>query len=86
MPFYPEEDRGLNRILPSIRLKNLRRGQQDAAIMWMAEQKAGKEKVISIINKVVPKALSEVSMKDAVPWSERGSDYDKVREELLKLL
>ncbi len=86
MPFYPDEDRGLNRILPSIRLKNLRRGQQDAAIMWMAEQKAGKEKVVSIINKVVPKALSEVSMKDAVPWSEKGSDYDKVREELLKLL
>jgi hypothetical protein len=86
MPFYPEEDRGLNRILPSIRLKNIRRGQQDAEIMWMAEKKVGKEKVISMINKVIPKALSEVSMKDPVPWSERGNDYDKVRDELLKLL
>ena len=86
MPFYPEEDRGLNRILPSIRLKNIRRGQQDAEIMRMAEKKAGREKVITIISKVVPKALSEVSMKDAVPWSEKGDDYDKVREELLKLL
>jgi hypothetical protein len=86
MPFYPEEDRGLNRIIPSIRLKNIRRGQQDADIMWMAEKKVGREKVISIISKVVPKALSEVSMKDAVPWSQRGDDYDKVRDELLKLL
>lgn len=86
MPFYPEEDRGLNRILPSIRLKNIRRGQQDDEIMWMAEKKAGREKVISIISKVLPKALSEVSMKDAVPWSQRGDDYDKVRDELLKLL
>jgi hypothetical protein len=86
MPFYPEEDRGLNRVFPSIRLKNIRRGQQDAEIMWMAEQKAGKEKVIAMINKVIPKALSEVSMKDAVPWSEKGDDYDKIREELLKML
>jgi hypothetical protein len=86
MPFYPEEDRGLNKIIPSIRVKNIRRGQQDAVIMKMAEQKVGREKVIRIINKVVPKALSEVSMDEAVPWSEKGSDYAKVREELLELL
>ncbi|MBA2562930.1 MAG: DUF4091 domain-containing protein, partial [Chitinophagaceae bacterium] len=86
MPFYPEEERGLNRVFPSIRLKNIRRGQQDAEIMWMAEQKAGKEKVIGIISKVIPKALSEVSMKDAVPWSEKGDDYDKIRDELIQLL
>jgi hypothetical protein len=54
--------------------------------MWMAEKKVGKDKVISIINKVVPKALSEVSMKASVPWAERGDEYDKVRDELLKLL
>ena len=86
MPFYPEEDRGLNTLLPSIRLKNIRRGQQDAAIMWMAEKKAGREKVMSIINKVVPKALSEVSMKDMCHGLKRGNDYDKARDELLKLL
>ncbi len=86
MPFYPEEDRGLNKIFPSIRLKNIRRGQQDAEIMRMAEKKVGREKVISIISKVVPKALSEVSMKEAVPWSEKGDDYDRVREDLLELL
>ena len=86
MPFYPEEDRGLNQLLPSIRLKNIRRGQQDAAIMWLAEKKGGREKVMSIINKVIPKAMSEVDMKATVPWSERGNDYDRVREELLRLL
>lgn len=85
-PFHPEEDRGLSRVLPSIRLKNIRRGQQDAAILWMAEQKVGKERVRSLVSKVVPKALSEVSMKDPVPWSERGDDYETVRQELLKLL
>jgi hypothetical protein len=86
MPYYPDEDRGLNRILPSIRLNNIRRGQQDAAIMWLAEQKLGREKVISLISKVLPKALSEVSMMDRVPWSQHGDDYDRVRSELLELL
>lgn len=86
MPFYPDEERGLNRLIPSIRLKNIRRGQQDAAIMMMAEKKAGREKVLNIINRIVPKALSEVSMKEAVQWSEKGNDYDRAREELLKLL
>jgi hypothetical protein len=85
-PHHPTEDRGLNRVLPSIRLKSIRRGQQDANLLWMAEQKVGKEKVLSLINKVVPKALSEVSMTDPVPWSERGDDYEAVRQELLKLL
>jgi hypothetical protein len=86
MPFYPDQDRGLNQLLPSMRLKNIRRGQQDALIMWLAEQKVGREKVISIISKVLPKAMSEVDMKDKVPWSEHGSDYDAVRDELLNLL
>ena len=86
MPFYPEEDRGLNRVIPSIRVKNIRRGQQDAAIMSLAEKKVGRTKLIEMINEVVPKALSEVSMKDPVPWSEKGNDYDRVREALLKSL
>lgn len=86
MPFYPEEDRGLNKIIPSIRLKNIRRGQQDAEIMLMAEKKVGREKVIEVINEVVPKALSEVSMEEEVHWSERGDDYERVRVQLLELI
>ncbi len=46
----------------------------------------GREKVIGIIQKVLPKAMSEVKMTDSVQWSQYGIDYDKVREELLKLL
>ncbi|MFC1614652.1 hypothetical protein ACFL5K_05085 [Gemmatimonadota bacterium] len=86
MPFYPDEDRGLNRLLPSIRFKNIRRGQQDYELMWLAEQKAGREKVLEIVKSVVPKAFSDVAREDPVPWSERGEDYDLAREKLLKLL
>jgi len=86
MPFYPDEDRGVNRLLGSIRLKNMRRGQQDFEIMWLAAQKAGREKVLEIVRSVVPRGLNEVDLKEPVPWSERGDDYDRAREKLLELL
>jgi hypothetical protein len=86
MPIYIEEDRGLNKILPSIRLKNIRRGQQDAGILWMAEQIAGRDRVLEIISDVVPRALSEVAMDEEVPWSEHGDDYERVREQLLQII
>ncbi|HLA40312.1 MAG TPA: hypothetical protein VJ417_09955, partial [Candidatus Glassbacteria bacterium] len=86
MPYYPEEDRGLNRILGSIRLKNIRRGQQDYEIMWLAEQKVGRQKVLEIVKNVVPKALAEADPQGPVPWRERGDDYDRARMELIELL
>ena len=86
MPFYPEEDRGLNQILGSIRLKNMRRGQQDYEIMWLAQQKAGRAKVLELVKSVVPKGLNDLDMKEPVPWSQRGDDYDRVRSLLLDLI
>lgn len=86
MPYYPEQERGLSRVLPSIRLKNMRRGQQDAALLQMAEQKIGREKVLALVNKVVPKAMSEVPMNAPVPWSQKGDEYDRVRGALLEVI
>lgn len=86
MPYYPDEDRGLNHILSSVRFNEMRRGQQDTAIVWMAEQKAGKDKVMQIVGKVVPKAMYQVDPNDKVYWSENGIDYNRARQELLNLL
>ena len=86
MPFQKEEDRGLNKVLPSIKLKNIRRGQQDFELLWLVEQKIGREKVIEIVRRIVPKAMFEVNKNDPVFWSERGDDYDKVRNQLLEIL
>ena len=86
MPFYPEEDRGLTRLLGSVRLKNMRRGQQDYELMWMAEQKVGREKILELIKTVVPKGLEEVDLDAPVPWSQRGDDYDRVRSILLDII
>lgn len=86
MPFYPEEDRGLNCLIPSIRLKNIRRGQQDAILLKMAEEKTDKAQVLKIVNKIVPRALSEVERNEPVPWSQNGDDYEKAREKLLEII
>lgn len=85
-PYYETEDRGVNRILGSIRLKNMRRGRQDYEIMRLAEQKVGREKVLEIVGKVVPRSLEAEMKKDPVAWSERGDDYDRARSQLLDLL
>ncbi len=84
-PFYPEEDRGVNDLIGSIRLKNIRRGQQDYELMWLAERKVGRERVLELVRTVVPESL-EAELKGPVHWSQRGSDYDRVRERLLDLL
>ncbi len=86
MPFYPEEDRGLTRILGSVRLKNMRRGQQDYELMWLAERKVGRDKVLELIKTVVPRGLEEVDKDAPVPWSQRGDDYDRVRNALLDII
>ncbi len=83
MPHYPEQSRGLNRLLPSIRLKNIRRGQQDYEIMRLAAQEVGQERVREIIRDVVPRGFSEVEENEEVQWSVCGDDYDRVRSLLI---
>jgi hypothetical protein len=54
---FPEDDRGLDGPVGSIRMKNFRRGQQDAEYLWLARQ-AGLA-TDSIVNQVVPRALDD---------------------------
>jgi hypothetical protein len=86
MPHYPDEDRGLSRPLPSIRLKNVRRGQQDFELMWMAEQAVGKDKVLSVVKSIVPKAFSDVAEGEPAPWTEDGEAFAAARAKLRALI
>ncbi len=86
MPHQPEEDRGIFRAMPSIRLKNIRRGQQDYELLWLAEKKAGRNNSEKLARKVVDKAMNEVKMTDKVYWSQQGDDYDEIRNRLLEIL
>jgi len=76
----------VNHIFGSIRLKNIRRGQQDFELLRLAEQKAGRDAVLAIVHSVVPRAMSEVPMSAKVPWSQRGDDYDAARKKLLEII
>ena len=86
MPFYPDEDRGVNHLFGSIRLKNIRRGQQDYELMWLASRKAGPEAVMKIVRGIVPQALADVSREEALPWPVRGDRFDLARDKLLDLI
>ena len=86
MPFYPDEDRGLSRLLPSVRLKNIRRGQQDYELMWLAQQSAGRDAVLAVVKSIVPKAFSDVKEGEPVPWTEEGENYALARKKLRALI
>ncbi len=86
MPYQEEENRGLNRIMPSIRLKNIRRGQQDFELLWLAENKAGRDKTEALARELVVKAMDEVDMNDKVYWPQNGDAYDAMRDRLLDII
>ena len=48
--FYP----GMSAPLPTIRLANVRDGVQDYELMKLAEEKAGREKVLEVVRKILP--------------------------------
>jgi hypothetical protein len=86
MPHQTSESRGLNRIIPSIRLKNIRRGQQDYELLWLAEKKEGKEAIRAMARQLVVKAMDEVDMDDKVYWPQDGDAYDEMRDRLLDII
>ena len=86
MPHQPEESRGINRCMPSIRLKNIRRGQQDYELLWLAERKIGPDKIKSLARELVVKAMDEIDMDDKVYWPQHGDDYDAMRDRLLDII
>ncbi|GJM29867.1 MAG: hypothetical protein DHS20C17_25020 [Cyclobacteriaceae bacterium] len=86
MPHQLEEDRGINKVMPSIRLKNIRRGQQDYELLWLVEQKSGPEAAKQLARELVGKAMSEVEMTDKVYWPQHGADYDRMRDKILDIL
>jgi len=72
--------------MPSIRLKNIRRGQQDYELLWLAEKKAGKDKVKSLARELVVTAMDEIDMNDKVYWPQHGDAYDAMRDRLLDII
>ena len=72
--------------MASIRLKNIRRGQQDYELLWLAENKVGPEKIKALAREIVVKAMDEIDMNDKVYWPQDGDTYDAMRDRLLDII
>jgi len=72
--------------MPSIRLKNIRRGQQDYELLWLVEQKIGADKARAMARELIVKAMDEINMDDKVYWPQNGDAYDAMRDKLLDIL
>ncbi|MBN1612754.1 MAG: DUF4091 domain-containing protein, partial [Polyangiaceae bacterium] len=79
---YPEESRGLEGPMSSIRMKNWRRGQQDYEYFWVAEGLGLQTEVSSIIDECVPRAAWEAVPAQNVAWPERGYGFEACRRQL----
>jgi hypothetical protein len=66
-------------VFPSVRLKNVRRGAQDAAYVELARAK-DKAKADAVVERIVPVAMR--AARGAASWPTRGKDYLDARREL----
>lgn len=79
---YPAHSLGVDGVVPSIRLKSLRRGVQDAGYVALVASR-DPVRAATLVRGVVPRALDEVPGDDLAPsWSERGAAFVEARRAL----
>ncbi|MCA9665040.1 MAG: DUF4091 domain-containing protein [Myxococcales bacterium] len=85
---YPSSDQGFEMPLPSIRLKNWRRGIEDVEYMVLAEQAGKGAEAKAIVDELVPKAFREnVGSGDQAPsWPQDGERWLEARRRLAALI
>lgn len=82
---FVEHSLGLDGVVPSIRLKNLRRGVQDAGYYQLARAAAGAQ-AEAIARNLLPRILAEARFGDPQAWSERGQPFFEARHRLALLI
>lgn len=84
---FPQEDRHLDHPLPSIRLKNWRRGIQDVEYLRLAEAAGHQNIVKDLLQKMIPRALADQTSAGAsVSWPDDGEKWLAARRLLFNLL
>jgi hypothetical protein len=76
-------DFGAATVFPSVRLKNVRRGVEDAAYIEAARG-VDREAADAVVRRVVPRALSQAGRRPS--WPERGAAFLDARAELARIL
>jgi hypothetical protein len=82
---YPARSLGVAGVLPSIRLKNLRRGIEDAGYLALARA-AHPAEADAIALRMVPEALEEIAGRSRPSWPEDGAAWARARRELRALI
>ena len=81
---FPGSNQGVFRPLPSIRLKNWRRGIED--IEYLVHAKAKGLDTERFVEKIIPKALDQVRSGQRPSWPQDGTSWRRVRKELFDFL
>lgn len=76
-------DFGEPTVFPSVRLKNIRRGVEDAGYIALASE-IDREATFAIVRRVVPRALAEAGPRAA--WPERGAAWIEARRGLAAII
>ena len=76
-------DLGLSQLLPSVRLKNLRRGIEDAGYIQLARN-VDREGTDAVVRRMIPRALAGAGPRAA--WPESGAAWLDARHELAAIL
>jgi hypothetical protein len=83
---FPDQDRGLEGPLSSVRAKNWRRGAQDFEYIWLAEHMGLGSKAKTIVDKCIPTGVWEAKGQNDVSWSSRGYKFEEYRKALAELI
>jgi hypothetical protein len=82
---FASSSAGFNGVFASIRLKNLRRGVQDAGYLALARA-ADPAKADAIAKTLLPKILTDASGGSPVSWSQAGKPWFDARKALVELI
>ena len=79
---HPEEDRGINGPVSSVRMANFRRGMQDHLYLTMAGKRGQYELIDEALDKIVPRVFMEVNRNDEIYYELNPDVYDRFRYKL----
>jgi hypothetical protein len=83
--FYRDQDRGIPGPISSIRMKNLRRGQQDMAWAQLAVAAGHEAEARAIGAALIPRSFSDAKPDQPASWPSDGSAWDDARLKLIAL-
>ncbi len=83
---FKDQDRGIKGPISSIRMKNIRRGQQDVAYIQLAIGVGKEEAARAVASELISAAFGDARGMKEMPWPEDGDAWEEARRELAGLI